>query len=342
MRPDPPPEAVDRSSRPAVGLSIVVPCKNEERYISTCIESLLRQEGVILDREVVVVDNGSTDKTQEILKGYGSEIAWYVRPDLPIAGLRNFGVEKSTKEWIAFIDADVEVDRHWAKALFDHLEDLREKGKDLKKVITGSTCAIPDNPSWIDRTWYDQLILRDEAETKYINSGNLIMHREFFLRLGGFDPSYKTGEEERLCEVARLQHDALLLKNDAIKAVHHGYPKSVAAFFQRIRWHGSGMARYFLKPWRCKPLLLAMYYLLLTAMYVFSLIASPHYVRNTLLFLFMQFLPAFVIASTRYRGKPAQLSQLAFLYCCFGWARVAAVFDILFGMEFIRNKGNPG
>ena len=112
------------------GISIVIPCKNEEKYISRCIDSLLRQEGTILDKEVIVVDNGSTDNTLRILENYGSEISYYVHPDLPIAGLRNFGVEKSTKEWIAFVDADVEVDRYWAKMLSQFLEDQVKKGVD--------------------------------------------------------------------------------------------------------------------------------------------------------------------------------------------------------------------
>jgi glycosyltransferase involved in cell wall biosynthesis len=332
------PQETDFQARSANGLSVVIPCRNEERHISRCIDSLLRQEGVSLDLEIVVVDNGSTDGTLEILKGYGHGITWHVRPDLPIAGLRNFGVERSSKEWVAFIDADVEVDRLWAKALFDFLEELKREGKDPKKIITGSTCALPEDPNWIERTWYGQLILRDEYETKYINSGNLILHRELFLRLGGFDPSYKTGEEENLCLVARREHGALLLKNDAIRAIHHGYPKSVGAFFQRIRWHGSGMHRYFPRPWKCKPLLLAIFYLLLTVTYLLSVFVSPHPVQLSLLFVLLLLVPAFVLASIRYQGKIANLSLLTFLFFCFGWARVASLLDILLGREFIRVK----
>ena len=124
------------------GISVIIPCKNEEKYITRCIESLLRQKRTTLDMEIVVVDNGSTDGTLRILESFASNIMYHVCPGLTIAGLRNFGVEKSTKEWIAFVDADVEVDAHWGQALTDFIIELVWKGVDVKKIITGS---VPDS-----------------------------------------------------------------------------------------------------------------------------------------------------------------------------------------------------
>lgn len=320
------------------GISIIIPCRNEEKYIARCIDSLLRQEDAHLDREIVVVDNGSTDGTLKILDGYGSKITYYVCPDLAIAGLRNFGVEKSTKEWIAFVDADVEVDRYWAKTFIGFLEELEAKGIGRESVITGSTCLVPENPTWVERVWYEQLMLRDSESTKYINCGNLILHREMMSRLGGFDPSYKTGEEEKLCEDARLLHGGIVLKNAGMKAVHHGYPKNITAFFQRMRWHGKGMSRYLSRPWRSKPLLLAIYYLLITAGYLYLLAASGRYFHWTMLFLLLQFAPALVLAVGRYRGRLKNVSLLTFLYVCFGWARAISLFDMVFHKEVLQKK----
>src|SRR3990172_4888781 len=270
-----------------LGISIIIPCKNEEVYISRCIDSIFKQEDMILDKEVIVVDNGSTDKTIRILESYGADIKFYVCPHLPIAGLRNFGVEKSSKEWIAFIDADVEVDKYWGKMLSEFLQDQVKKGINVKNIITGSTCLVPNNHTWIEQVWYEQLMLRDATVTKYINSGNMILHRELFNRLGGFDISYKTGEEEKLCENARVYHNGIILKNHNIKAVHHGYPKNIVAFFQRMRWHGKGMSKYLLTPWKSKPLLLAIYYLFLTVGFILLNLTFHHYLYLTLLFLLL-------------------------------------------------------
>jgi glycosyltransferase involved in cell wall biosynthesis len=321
-----------------LGISIIVPCRNEEKYVARCVDCLLRQEDAPLDREIVVVDNGSTDNTVKILDGYGSKITYYVCPNLSIAGLRNFGVEKSTKEWIAFVDADVEVDRYWANTFIGFLEEMEAKGIDRQRVITGSTCLVPENPTWVERVWYEQLMLRDSESTKYINCGNLILHREMMNRLGGFDTSYQTGEEEKLCEDARLLHGGIVLKNAGMKAVHHGYPKNITAFFQRMRWHGKGMSRYLSRPWRSKPLLLAIYYLLTTAGYLYLLATSGWYFYWTILFLLLQFAPALVLAVGRYRGSLKNVSLLTILYVCFGWARAISIFDMVLRKEVLQKK----
>ncbi len=321
-----------------LGLSVIIPCKNEEKYISWCIDSLLRQECASLDKEIVVVDNGSTDKTISILDSYGSKIKYHVRPGLTISGLRNFGVENSTKEWIAFVDADVELDPHWGKTVVEFIDALNEKGTDTKRIITGSTYLVPENPTWIESVWYEQLILRDTAETKYINAGNMILHREMMKQLGGFDTSYETGEEEKLCEDARLNHSAIILKNADIKAIHHGYPKNIGGFFQRMRWHGKGMSRYLVKPWKSKPLMLAIYYLFLTTVYLLMLSAIRQYILLTLIFLFFQILPAFLYAANRYRGKTDRVCMLTFLYICFGWARAVSLFDLALHRNVFRTN----
>ena len=321
-----------------LGISIIIPCKNEEKYISRCIDSLLRQDEESLDREIVVVDNGSTDNTLKILESYGSSITYYVCPGLSIAGLRNFGVEKSSKEWIAFVDADVEVDKQWAKAFKRFLEESDAKGLDRKNIITGSTCLVPENPSWVEQIWYEQLMLRDTAAAKYINSGNMILHREMMVRLGGFDTSYKTGEEEKLCEEARLRHNGIILKNADMKAIHHGYPKDISSFFRRMRWHGKGMSRYLVTPWKSKPLLLAVYYLFLTAVYLLSLLTTRDYINLTFLFLLLQIAPAFLYAANRYRGKVKPVTLLTLLYICFGWARAISLFDMMLQRNVYRKN----
>jgi glycosyltransferase involved in cell wall biosynthesis len=321
-----------------LGLTVIIPCKNEEKYISLCLDSLLRQECPSLDMEIIVVDNGSTDGTIRILDSYGSKIRFHVRPGLTISGLRNFGVENTTKEWIAFVDADVEVGKNWGKALIDFLEEYAIKGADIKRVITGSTCLVPENPTWIEQIWYEQLILRDEESVKYINSGNLILHREMMNRLGGFDTSYKTGEEEKLCENARVHYGGIILKNSNIKAVHHGYPKDILAFFQRMRWHGEGMTKYLAKPWKSKPLILAIYYLFLSLGYLIFVSISNYYLYLTIFYIILQLLPAFLYAIMRYRGKLKQTSLLTLLYLCFGWARAISLIDAISHREVIHDK----
>ena len=320
------------------GISIIVPCKNEEKYISLCINSLLRQEDVNFEKEIIVVDNGSTDNTLNILKKYGSSIRLYSQPGQSIAGLRNFGVGESTKEWIAFIDADVEVSDDWAKKILAFLEDQSRRGTDTKKIITGSTCLVPENPTWVEHVWFEQIMLRDANAAKYINSGNMIINKEFFESLGGFDITYKTGEEEKLCDHARKNHGGIIVKNPFIKAVHHGYPKNVINFFQRMRWHGKGMSRYLLTPWKSKPLMLAIYYILLSALFLIAAIKNGNVVLSLLIYLFLMFVPALLLAVNRGQNNVRQVILLTYLYVCFGWARAFSIYDFIFNKDIYHRK----
>lgn len=90
-------------------LSIIVPVKDEKDFIRRCLDSIKKQmaDGV----EVVVVDDGSTDGTTEILKEYFGEKGFeFYRQDKPkgVSMARNAGIERAHGEFITFIDADDE------------------------------------------------------------------------------------------------------------------------------------------------------------------------------------------------------------------------------------------
>lgn len=309
-------------------LSFVVPCKNEEKHIIRCLDSILKQNKNDSSSEIVVMDNGSTDKTLEILKRYNSRIKVFVRTDVSISELRNHGVEKSGGEWIAFIDADVELDINWYTNLVRVINELKDTGVDIKKVVLGSTCSIPCSPTWVERIWYDQLVSRDKNNNAYINSANVILSRELFDKIGGFDPVYKTGEDEKLCSDAR-RHGGLIIKNDSIRAVHHGYSKSIKQFFKRERWHGLGMDKYLFMPWKYRDLLLAYYYISVLVIFIMLLLFSKNIIVPVIFCPSFVFIPVFFLACLRYREKLLNVFPLSLLYFIYGWARVFSVFDIV-------------
>lgn len=88
-------------------ISVIVPVYNQEERIAACLESLLSQEGI--DLEVICVNDGSTDRTQEVIETYGARDARVVLINQPNAGAgvaRNRGIEQATGEFVAFCDAD--------------------------------------------------------------------------------------------------------------------------------------------------------------------------------------------------------------------------------------------
>lgn len=86
-------------------ISIIVPVYNGERYIKECVDSVLTQKGA--EWELIVVDDGSTDRTAAIMSGYDdSRIRYILKHNSGVTETRWKGVEASCGEWVTFLDAD--------------------------------------------------------------------------------------------------------------------------------------------------------------------------------------------------------------------------------------------
>jgi glycosyltransferase involved in cell wall biosynthesis len=85
-------------------LSVIIPSHNRAVYLKEAIDSVLCQ--VPKPLEVIVVDDGSTDGTWQILNSYNSSIAAIRQPRMGVSGARNAGIRRAKGEWIAFLDSD--------------------------------------------------------------------------------------------------------------------------------------------------------------------------------------------------------------------------------------------
>jgi len=85
-------------------VSVVVPAYNEERYLGLCLESLVRQRHTGFDVEIIVVDNGSDDRTAEVARSYGVRVV--SEPRMGVARARQAGFEAARGMLIASTDAD--------------------------------------------------------------------------------------------------------------------------------------------------------------------------------------------------------------------------------------------
>jgi len=85
-------------------VSIIIPTYNMGHYITTAIESIFFQ--IYKNYEIIVVDDGSTDNTEEILSQYGNKIRIISQNHKGLACARNLGIRNSRGEYIALLDAD--------------------------------------------------------------------------------------------------------------------------------------------------------------------------------------------------------------------------------------------
>lgn len=304
-------------------LSIIIPCKNEEKYLKKCIDSILKNKGKSVF-EIIVVDNGSTDNTFNILKSYQDKILFYEVKGVTISELRNFGASKATGEWLAFVDADVEVDSIWFKRVYEAVKLLQQSGVNEKKIITGSTYGLPKNPTWVEAVWYNYLIKKEQKwNALYINGGNLIIHSEFFNLINGFDHLYETGEDEKLCHDAK-KYGGKIIKNNSIRVIHHGYPKTITQFFKRELWHGKALIHNILRPWQDRALLLALFNILIFFIFLF-LLYKINFVLSVLIGLILILSPLFVFSKKSLGKNNKAVIKLTFLFFIYGSAKTIAL-----------------
>ncbi len=87
-------------------ISVIIPLYNKERTIANTIEHVLSQN--YNDWELIIIDDGSTDNSRMVVEKYlkDQRIKYYYKKNGGPSSARNYGVDKATKEWIVFLDAD--------------------------------------------------------------------------------------------------------------------------------------------------------------------------------------------------------------------------------------------
>jgi glycosyltransferase involved in cell wall biosynthesis len=102
-------------------VSVVVPTYNRAAKVQRAIESVLVQ--TVTDLEVIVVDDGSSDDTGQILaEKFGDRIRYYAQTNQGVSVARNRGVEESRAEWVAFLDSDDLWEKDKLESQFQALE----------------------------------------------------------------------------------------------------------------------------------------------------------------------------------------------------------------------------
>jgi len=188
-------------------VSIVIPCYNSQRTIARALSSVINQ--TYIDYEVIVVDDGSTDKTKNIIKEFFKDksIAYkylYQENSGPSVA-RNRGVENASGEYIAFLDSD---DTWHKDKLSIQMKLIEENGLNfLGSTYKYNEFNYNDKVDIVLKKFtFKQLLLK----TRFSTPG-VIIKKDFFLSLNGFDTNMKYSEDNDLWLRAALKEDLNLV-----------------------------------------------------------------------------------------------------------------------------------
>jgi GT2 family glycosyltransferase/glycosyltransferase involved in cell wall biosynthesis len=211
-------------------VSIVIPAFNQWAYTRQCLQSL-RRAGASVPFEIILVDDASTDQTEQAMAQV--EGVNYLRnpENLGFIGSCNRGSEQARGEFLVLLNNDTEVCQHWLDRLLETFAMVPEAGLVGAKLVypdgTLQECGgmvLSDGSGWNygrhddpERPEYQFL-----RETDYCSGACIMLRTETFRRLGGFDTHYAPAYYEDTDLAFRIrQAGQKVLVQPAAVIVHH-------------------------------------------------------------------------------------------------------------------------
>lgn len=219
-------------SEHSVKVSVVVPVYNGGRGISATIEHVIKQS--LVPWEIIVVDDGSTDHTPEVLRGFGDKIIVLRKENGGPAAARNCGIRAASGDFVAFTDSDAFPDREWLANLLKGFDTPRVAG--VGGVVNGINTGIL--PEYADiKRFYDPG--RDGEGVSYLVTCNACFRRDVLVEAGLFDERFRKpgAEDAELCVRIKALGYEFRAVGDAVVLHHH---KSIKNLLRAQSNYGEG------------------------------------------------------------------------------------------------------
>lgn len=222
--------------------SIIIPVFNAEKTIQRCLYALLEQTYPEERYELIVVDNGSTDRSVEMIRKFPVKFFSEKRAHNSYMA-RNCGLSYTKGEIIAFIDADCIAEKNWLKNLIEPFQDERVG------VVAGEILSY--EPANLIQGFYAfSNFLAQENKVKgnisAIATANIAVRREIFDTVGYFDEKFRWGGDNDFG--IRIQKETNYLIQFAKNArVYHFHRASLKSLIKHAYTYGLGKGRFRVK-----------------------------------------------------------------------------------------------
>jgi len=197
-------------------VSIIIPCYNAEAYVGDAIESALHQSYEPI--EVILIDDGSTDDSLDVIKSYGDQAIWESGKNQGVSAARNLGIEQACGTFVKFLDADDVLPEDAIQTQVEQLKSL-----DCERASVFGDAQLIDASGEVLRHASFRRKRDGEDPILYaltVNPGTQypLHRREHLIEIGGFDESLPWAEDYDLH--LRLQLAGIHLEYHPTDVVH--------------------------------------------------------------------------------------------------------------------------
>lgn len=180
--------------------SIIIPLYNKENFIANTIQSVFDQ--TFQNFEIIVVNDGSTDKSEEkLLQFKDSRIHYFSKKNEGASAARNYGIEKASAHFITFLDADDYWYPTFLETMFTNISKLPDQKvfsaaiefETSKKVISAQYSISKTNDEF-EIVNYFKASLKETV----LCTSCAVFHQSVFAEIGNFDTKIKSGQDTDL------------------------------------------------------------------------------------------------------------------------------------------------
>lgn len=216
--------------------SVIIPVYNGEKTIASCLEALAAQDVPMQEFEVIVVDDGSTDNTAQVVKQF--DVKYIYQENKGPATARNTGVRHAQGDIIVFTDADCVPEPNWLREMVTPLVSEA----DVVAVKGAYRTRQKRLVARFAQAEFEERFkrLRKRRTIDFVDSYSAGFKKKVFDELGGFNPRYPkaNNEDVELSFRVAQKHHKMVFRPEAI--VYHTHPDTICQYaklkFSRAYW----------------------------------------------------------------------------------------------------------
>lgn len=262
--------------------SVAICTYNRAQILKISLESILSQSLSESLFEIIVMDDGSNDKTVSLLADYQKkykipQIRFFSSKNIGLAYSRNKAVLKANGKYVCFMDDDAKADKFWLENALKCLNKITPRPQGLTGPIF--TYYNSFKPLWFKNAYEEDL---KGKSSRFLKKGeafsgpNMILKKDFIKQNGGFAEEIDmkgdilmVGEETKFFERVweKNPHTDLLYYSTDVKVFHLVHPYKMKLGYRLKRWFASGQSYYFRS--RSSSILNNLYFFLKVSAYFF-------------------------------------------------------------------------